>query len=71
MSFNPKMRGIAGSLLPVAESGWHLGASAECQRLWEERGMQPAFFNREDFTRFAKEQADLFGREPPGLLRLH
>jgi tripartite-type tricarboxylate transporter receptor subunit TctC len=42
----------------------------EFQNLCVERGMQPAFMDRRQFREFASQQAELFARDIPELLRL-
>lgn len=63
--------GIPEDVLARLEQAFHDGfQTKEWQKLCRDRGMEPVFMGREEFTKFAVSQAQFFEREIPQLLRL-
>lgn len=64
-------KGVPEDILTRIESAFRDASERpEWGKLCEDRGMEPAFLGRDEFRRFATEQAAFFGGEIPKLLRL-
>jgi tripartite-type tricarboxylate transporter receptor subunit TctC len=64
-------RGVDETRLQALEAAFRKAfESPEFEKLCEDRGMEPAYLGRQEFRRFALQQAEFFGTKIPRLLRL-